>query len=52
MRPSEPDAVRTKPPNIAYTGMPSALALTSSSAFSIAPIACCAMPPLAWWRNA
>ena len=36
---------RTGPPNSSYTGTPSARALTSSSAFSMAPIACWITPP-------
>ena len=37
--------VRTGPPKSSYTGTPSARALRSINAFSIAPIACIAMPP-------
>src|SRR6185295_19525680 len=43
---------RTGPPNSSYTGTPSARALTSSSAFSMAPMACWITPPLAWRRSA
>src|SRR5260370_466187 len=39
---------RTGPPSISYTGMPSARALTSSKAFSMAAMACWITPPDDW----